>query len=223
MATDQRPVQPHDPEPDDDNDGPWLTQIGEAARIADKQQSKLPGYFLVRTSMRAAILAAAVVCVYIAFRSRADSYAQSLAANAATGFAVFFFAAPMLRAIRSRPWTTLVSGSIMVAAILGAAARASSLTQSLLLNAGVGFALLLALDLNIARWLDAIASAEGKARERIAEAARLIEQARSALDYKYAVHDYLNLPRPDQLGGIRLPEGESLMGALGWPDELPSE
>jgi hypothetical protein len=205
---------------DDDDDGPWLAQIGEGTRIAEQQRSKLPGYFLVLTSVRLAIIAAAVLCVVAAYRSRPDSYAQNLAGNAAVGFAVFFFAAPMLRAMRSRPWATLASSVIVIALILGAAAALTpSLTQGLLLGAGVGFALLLALDLNIARWLDAIVSAEGDARKRIDEAARLVEQARSALDYKYAVHDYLNLPRPDQLGGIRLPEGETLMGAMGWPEE----
>ncbi len=219
MATDNRPAQSPDPEPDDDDDGPWLTQIGEGTRIAATEQGKLPGYFLVLTSVRAAIIAAAVACVYAAYRSPPDSYAQTLAGNAAAGFAVFFFAAPMLRAMRSRPRTTLVSGVIAVAVILGAAALASSLTQSLLLGAGVGFALLLALDLNIARWLDAIVSAEGNARKRIDQAARLVEHAQTALDYKYAVHDYLHLPRPDQLGGIRVPDGETLMGALGWPPD----
>ena len=219
MATDYRPVQPPDSEPDDDDDGPWLKQIGEGTRIAAAERRKLPGYFLVLTSVRVAIIAAAVACVYAAYHLPQDSYTQNLAGNAAVGFGIFFFAAPMLRAMRSWPRTTLLSGAAIVAAILGVASLASPLTESLLLGAGVGFALLLALDLNIARWLDAIVSAEDNARKRIDEAARLVEQAETALDYKYAVHDYLNLPRPDKLGGIRLPEGETLMGALGWPDK----
>ncbi|HWG35948.1 MAG TPA: hypothetical protein VN650_17430 [Gemmatimonadaceae bacterium] len=219
MATDYRPAQPPDPEPDDDDDGPWLKQIGEGTRIAAAERRKLPGYFLVLTSVRVAIIAAAVACVYAAYHLPQDSYTQNLAGNAAVGFGIFFFAAPMLRAMRSWPRTTLLSGAAIVAAILGVASIASPLTESLLLGAGVGFALLLALDLNIARWLDAIVSAEDNARKRIDEAARLVEQAETALDYKYAVHDYLNLPRPDKLGGIRLPEGETLMGALGWPDK----
>lgn len=219
MATDHRPAQPPDAEPDDDDDGPWLTQIGEGTRIAAAERSKLPGYFLVLTSVRVAIIAAAIACVYAAYHLPQGSYAQNLAGNAAAGFAIFFFAAPMLRAMRSWPRSTLLGGAVIVAAILWVASLASSLTQSLLLGAGVGFALLLALDLNIARWLDAIVSAEGNARKRIDEAARLVEHAQTALDYKYAVHDYLHLPRPDRLGGIRLPEGETLMGAMGWPDK----
>lgn len=219
MATDHRPAQPPVPDDDDDDDGPWLKQIGEGTRIADAERRKLPGYFFVLTSVRVAIIAAAVACVYAAYQLRQDSYAQNLAGNAAVGFGVFFFAAPMLRAMRSWPRITLLSGAVIVAAMLWVASIASSLTQSLLLGAGVGFALLLALDLNIARWLDAIASAEDDARKRIDEAGRLVEQAETALDYKYAVHDYLNLPRPDKLGGIRLPEGETLMGALGWPEK----
>ena len=62
----------------------------------------------------------------------------------------------------------------------------------------MGLALLLALDLNVAQWLDAVVKAEGEAKERIAEAARLVEEAETVLDYKYAVHDYLKLPRPDE-------------------------
>ena len=103
--------------------------------------------------------------------------------------------------MRRRPRSTLIGGVVVVVAILGGASLTESVTKGLLLNVGVGLALLLALDLNVAQWLDAVVKAEGEAKERIAEAARLVEEAETVLDYKYAVHDYLKLPRPDKIGG----------------------
>src|SRR5687767_9461120 len=83
----------------DDNDHRWLVQIGEANQTIRDSRWKLPGLWLARTSVRIAILGAAAACVHGTYRFPADSYTQSLVANAAAGFLVFFAAAPILRAM----------------------------------------------------------------------------------------------------------------------------
>jgi hypothetical protein len=200
------------------DDAALLAQIGDAENLIRTSRGKIPGYFLARTGVRVAILFAVVVCMYLTFYLPPDTYAQSLLSNGASGLLVFLAAAPTLRAMRARPWITLAVGGIVAGAVLVAAFLTRTVTQSLLLNVGVGVVLLLALDLNIARWLDAVSNAEGRVRQQLAEAADKIKRAQSSLDYKYAVHDYLNLPRPDKFGGLRLEEGETLFGAASFAE-----
>lgn len=203
---------------DKHEDDVLLAQIGDAEAVIRSDRHKPPGFFLARTTVRLIILGAGLGCAYLTFNLPPDSYAQSLLSNLTAGLFVFLAAAPTLRAMRAHPWPTLAIGVSVAGTVLATAYLASSVKQSLLLNAGVGIMLLLALDLNIARWLDALSSAERDARQRLAVAKGMIERAESALDYKYAVHDYLHLPRPDKLGGIRFGEGETLLGVLGWTD-----
>jgi hypothetical protein len=209
----------------DSEDAIALEQIGRARAAEGAARAEIPKYLLGRRGIQFAILGAGLVGVWLTLYLTKGSFAQSVMSNVASTLLVFLTVAPTLRAMHVRPRTTLFGGACLSALLLLAAWKTCALFRSaqcdavedLLVNGAVGFLFVLVLDMVINRWLDAIAAAEGDARRRIEEAAKLVEQANSALDYKYAVHDYLNLPRPDKLGGITLDDGEPLLGVMGWP------
>jgi len=193
------------------DDGPLLSQIGDGEAAIKVGSRKAFGHFFAQTGVRIAIFVAALASTYLTFRLPRDEFLQSLCSNLAAGLLVFLAAAPLLRGVRRHQAATLSGGVLFTGLVLGGAFVSAPVLQSLLLNIGVGAALVLALDLNIARWLDATVRAESEVRGRIDEAAAKVQSAQSTLDYKYAVHDMLGLPRPYKFGGISLAEGEHLM------------
>jgi hypothetical protein len=192
-------------------DGPLLSQIGEAKYVTSVERKKVMGLFFARTRVRVAILLATLGAAYGTFRLPINSFPQSLLCNLSAGLLVFLAAAPVLRVMRRHEKGALIVGIVFAATIFTVAFYSGPLLQSLLLNVGVGVLLIVSLDLNIARWLDAVAHANHSAHRRLQKAAELIKSAESTLDYKYAVHDHLGLPRPYKFGGISLAKGEHIM------------
>jgi hypothetical protein len=201
----------------DTEDNGLLVQIGRADALGRDARKAVPKYFAARLAVRLLILTAGLAGVRLAYQLPDNSYGQSVVSNAATGLLVFLAVAPALRAMRAHARLTLTAGTIIAVNLLAFGFFTAGVTQSLLANGAVGVLFVLALDLNINRWLDAHAALQGRAQRRIDKAARLIEAAESTLDYKYAVHDYLGLPRPDKIGGIALPAGATLFDVLGGP------
>ena len=193
------------------NEGFLLWQIGEAEKLVSEEQRNARRFSLARIGVRAGIFLAALGSVYGTFRLPRDGFAQSLLSNLAAGLLVYLAAAPVLRGIRRSQAATLAAGVLVTALTLGWAYVSAPGLQSLLLNIGVGAALVLALDFNVARWLEAKAQAEGAARERQAAAAEMIKSAESMLDYALAVHEQMGMPLPGRFGNISLKNSEQLL------------
>jgi hypothetical protein len=205
-------------------DNAILIEIGRGEEQKAVAKKTITKFILARFSIRLVIATAGVACIVITYRVPAGSYVASLLPNLATGLLVFLAVVPTLRSAHMYPRQTACAGALVAVALLIASYVTAGVTQGLLINGAVGVLLLLALDLTINRWLDTCSVAEMEARAMRKRAIELIRAGTSELDFKYALFDYLNLPRPDQFGGIALPEGVSLadevMKAAGEPPSI---
>lgn len=183
------------PDEDEQDDYVLLAQISHGHQEIRKNRSRLIFAFLANGVVRTTLVLAGAACAYFSVTAQPGSFIQSLLANVAAGIGVFVAAAPVLRAARRSPGHTALLGLLIATALLAAAYVSGPATQPVLLSGGCGVLLLLALDLNVAQWLDAASRSEKAAREKLYEAIRKVGAAEDVLDYKYALHDHLNLPR----------------------------
>ena len=203
-------------------DNQLLTEIGEATQVQGQAKSAAIGLRWRRRVLKAALALVSAGTVYAAYRQPLDSYPQALLIESGAGLALFLAVAPVLRAARHHR-TLVVVGVLILSPVLAIAGNLSSgVARSLFVDAAVGSLFVVALDLMIDRWLAAVSRAESAARAKLKEAGERIERADSYLDYKYAVHDYLGLPRPDQIGGMAIPEGQLFLNWIAsgdWPEK----
>jgi hypothetical protein len=192
----------------DKEDRRILGERASATALERDLETALPPLRGMRWLLVTLLLAAVGGCAYAAFAlndpmaasTHTRTYLQSLAIGLASGI-VTFTALPVVLSIAKRARNILLA----IGAVVGAAGVAEAywidddLWQAVVMETGLAILLVVALDLLIAHALHAISKREARLRTNLAKARKAIESADSELDYKYAMHDYLGLPRPDQI------------------------
>jgi hypothetical protein len=179
----------------------------EATRERGAARVRLISFLTLRGSITFALIAAIFGLGKLAYTLQEHSYIQLLAAKAAGGIATFLFI----------PWILVLLEHSRVAGTLGAIGVSVALTvaagfaegtpREFLVEGSTGVALAVALDFLLHGALAKIiaAAAESSAKLKAANkqremAKQKILNAENELDYKYAVNDYLGLPRGYKFG-----------------------
>lgn len=203
-------------------DSELFREIGETTVAQDRAESALGGRRWRRRLVKAVLALVSAGAIYLAYQLIPDSYGQSLLVKTGAGVGLFLTVAPVLRAARRHRTPVLVVGFILSPTLALFGSLSSGATRSLFEEGAVGSLFIIALDLMIDSWLAAVSRAEASARAKLEEARHRIEGARSCLDYKYAVHDYLGLPRPDKISGLAIADGQTFLNWMAsgdWPEQ----
>lgn len=200
----------------DHEDHELISEIGRAAD-AEKELRTRSGQIRARVlSLKGGrafvlitLIVAAIASGWLAYHAEPGSYLENLWLELAAGFATFVAIPVLLRLSGAYQRAVLITGLGLAVGLGVLAGVASDVTRSLLLAGAIAIVLAIALEVIIADMLQTLATGEAKAageladiRARIDELRTQAEHARNTLDYKYAMHDFLGLPRPDDFGGI---------------------
>ena len=192
-----------------EQDGRLLQQIQEAHDEKATLKSQLCRILAVKLAWVVTLAALSIGVAALAYGIPADSkwsFWQSRCIEISAGVAAFLTGERILSLDRDKKGL-VVWGGIVVSLVAGICAyHRSGITQALLIEVCVGAMFVVELDLLIMRFLSRLDEVQMEIDLGIRQAIRKASFAESALDNKYAWHDYLGLPRPDVYPGLNRPE-----------------
>lgn len=188
------------------NESAARSEQDNAIRERRAARLRLVSLLTLRGSLVSVLLVVVFVLGKLAYTLHEQSYGQLLAAKAAGGIATFLII-PWIVVLLEKYKVFGTIGAITVSVALAVGAGfAEGTSRDFLIEGSIGLALAVALDFllhgALAKILAAAAESSTKlkaAREKFEAAKQKALNAENELDYKYAVNDYLGLPR-----GIRL-------------------
>jgi len=188
------------------NESAARSEQDNAIRERRAARLRLVSLLTLRGSLVSVLLVVVFVLGKLAYTLHEQSYGQLLAAKAAGGIATFLII-PWIVVLLEKYKVFGTIGAITVSVALAVGAGfAEGTSRDFLIEGSIGLALAVALDFLLHGALAKIlAAAESStklkaAREKFEAAKQKALNAENELDYKYAVNDYLGLPRGYQVG-----------------------